>query len=1072
MLFILFLIAWLIAPVAELAIIIVLLVQNGEYKKKIQELSKAGQRAVLARSMYQREYTDIAAPVDNTGEEGSSSTPRKDGEEQALQKVLANAAGSNPEDGKMPRTVQISQEPQPAEAAQEPSKPQTVYGPQEVRTVQEPQGPQTAQEPQEAQTAQEPQTPAACNRPFNGAAMQKTAADNSMATAALIIGVVLVVLAGIIFATTSWRLLPSLFKALLVLALSGIFFGASILAEKKLHIHKTGNAFYILSSIFLFLSVLAAAYFRILGPSFILEGNNRWWVLWIGSLLTIAMLFLGIRRFCDKTYTQACFWGMTISMTFLLSACQAKWGQCVSAMTFYAFLLVLGEQKISQKLQKAQETQEAQEAQEAQEVSSGLETDSAGRELVTALLADGFHGFAPVHFWIFAVLQVIYGFFASFYLFSIRPGWYVAPALAAAAAGSALQARQEKNSWAKGFFSLSAASCIHCAVAWGYFTFFAGEKRGVIQLFADTDILWAILLAEFLTALCLLLGAKKQFRLRTCSGDGIYTAFLVTDALILQFNAMLRSQAVLCHLAFLAGTLPLLAAALLWKKRFPVIKRLLPLLFWYMLLPIHGAIDCGQESLHGQIWTGFFQWVDRGFMEFGLLTVLMVWSRRKKMGFGPALFFIGSVAQIVYFSEHEISFPFFLLLSLYLAGTESPFRYKAGALCSMVGFFVLACPFTQDNKVLRGLLIACVYWLWLYVDTKFRNLYVPGSPETVSGQASGPDTGAGLQTAFPTDTGKQDVFWDIAGCAVMAYIMFAFYSGSHLKVWNLPLCMAAYAAFYLKFYLGKQIWPHLFITFLMIPVPEVLLLRYRWSDNLLYTAVGVSYLVTGIISRYRCQILERDEHVIGGWRIDWYHAMAFVVLVPMAFFDDDGIWRFLYLLLTAIYFLQYGAVRPLKRLAWSGAAATMVLAFWNQPFLQWPDIIKTEIFLLPAAAFIWGMGYIWREEDSQTATGRTQIIRDTQTIGYVLLLLVLCLNAWAKASVINALILEVICLSLFFWAQVTKNRRWVRISGSIIVVISLYMTKGFWLSISWWVYLLAAGIGLIVFAAVNEKKKH
>ena len=134
--------------------------------------------------------------------------------------------------------------------------------------------------------------------------------------------------------------------------------------------------------------------------------------------------------------------------------------------------------------------------------------------------------------------------------------------------------------------------------------------------------------------------------------------------------------------------------------------------------------------------------------------------------------------------------------------------------------------------------------------------------------------------------------------------------------------------------------------------------------------------------------------------------------------------------------------------------------------------IKTEIFLLPAAAFIWGMGYIWREEDSQTATGRTQIIRDTQTIGYVLLLLVLCLNAWAKASVINALILEVICLSLFFWAQVTKNRRWVRISGSIIVVISLYMTKGFWLSISWWVYLLAAGIGLIVFAAVNEKKKH
>ena len=120
------------------------------------------------------------------------------------------------------------------------------------------------------------------------------------------------------------------------------------------------------------------------------------------------------------------------------------------------------------------------------------------------------------------------------------------------------------------------------------------------------------------------------------------------------------------------------------------------------------------------------------------------------------------------------------------------------------------------------------------------------------------------------------------------------------------------------------------------------------------------------------------------------------------------------------------------------------------------------------------MGYIWREPDLAGEAGvrRLKAIRDVQTAGYGFLLLALCLEAWATGDVVNALILEGICLGIFLWAQVAKNRRWVRISGILMVVLALYMTKGFWLSISWWVYLLAAGVGLILFAAVNEKRKH
>ncbi len=76
--------------------------------------------------------------------------------------------------------------------------------------------------------------------------------------------VIFVVLAGLIFATTAWHAAQ---------CLQGdygpgdqvCFFGASWAAEKYFKIERTGQAFYILGSVFLFLTILAAGYFGLLG---------------------------------------------------------------------------------------------------------------------------------------------------------------------------------------------------------------------------------------------------------------------------------------------------------------------------------------------------------------------------------------------------------------------------------------------------------------------------------------------------------------------------------------------------------------------------------------------------------------------------------------------------------------------------------------------------------------------------------------------------------------------------------------------------------------------------------------
>lgn len=1017
MLFILFLIAWLIAPLIELGIIIALLVQNGEYKKKIQELTKKDGRAVgagTAQLASMQPVRPVEVPAQPEGQ------PLKfDGQ------LLSGAL------------------PVPSDAAPTESEVQpTRFEEQQVSPV-------NLREQQKKAEEKNLQ--------------QLHPGESQMGTAAMVIGVVFVVLAGLVFATTSWRILPSFIKVLLVLALSGIFFAASILAEKKFRIYKTSNTFFVLSSIFLFLSVLAAAYFRLLGPVFILEGTNRWWVLWAGSLITLCMLFLGIKRFHDQIYTQACFWGLTVSMTFLTLAFQADWWQFVSSMALYAFLLIAGQWGTWKYLKSIKKTEEG-----------------SGKELSGfSLLADGFHKFAPLHFWIFGVLMLVFGILRGsiFYILGYVPEWYMVLALAAVTAGIVLQAAWRQEKWMKVFFALATAVLLHCAIARGYFELFGGERNGehlMAYVYDDIRILGAILLAQSLTALWMIWGKIKKMWLWTAEGDCIYIAFVVVDMLFLQMHAILEGgigmeAAVWYRLAGLMGTLVLTAVILFVCKNRPGVRRLLPIWFFYVLFPIHGWLECERQLFDGQLWMGLYVWIDRGLLEFLLMGILMAWDRRKRCGFRLALLFSGIVVQIVYFSETEITCPFFLLLSAYLMGEESPFRYRAAAVCSIIGFFVLACPFTTHNLVLRGLATIGVYWIWYLVDVKFK----PDEKMT-----SGTNVGI---------YGSDFVFWDTCGCILMAYTMAVFYLDRELKIWNLLLCLAVFAVFYIKFYLGNQIWPHLLISLSILPVPEILAVRYNWTTNLLYGVVGAGFLLTGVLSRLQSPIVEEDREVLGGWRVDWYHVLAILVLAPMAMTDYEGKWEFVYLLLISLYFMQYVAVKPWKRLAWSAAAFSLAAALWNQPFITWPKVLRLEIQLIPAVAYIWGLGYIWRgtdeaekeKEGGEAADAvkksadlrRLNVIRDLQTVGYVLCLITLCIDAWDSGNVINALILEGICLSIFLWAQIAKCRRWVRISGTIIVVIALYMTKGFWLSISWWVYLLAAGIGLIVFAAVNEKKK-
>ena len=234
------------------------------------------------------------------------------------------------------------------------------------------------------------------------------------------------------------------------------------------------------------------------------------------------------------------------------------------------------------------------------------------------------------------------------------------------------------------------------------------------------------------------------------------------------------------------------------------------------------------------------------------------------------------------------------------------------------------------------------------------------------------------------------------------------------------------------------------------------------TANQLYAFTALIPLATGILFRCYRPVISRRETIPVSWDVDWFHILVILIILPVTWSQNRG-WSCAYTFLTALYVLQYTSLKQYRKEAYTLALCLTVLAFWRQPFVEWPQVIWLEIQLLPAVILTRLLSVIWKGE---------KFLPWLQTALYSLCLAALVLDAFHTGNVADALILEAICLAVFLWAHIGKCTRWIRISGIIIITVALYMTKDFWLSLSWWIYLLAAGLGLILFAAVNEMKKH
>lgn len=139
-------------------------------------------------------------------------------------------------------------------------------------------------------------------------------------TLVLILGVLFVMLAGTIFATSNWSLFSSALKTALILLVAVLFFGVSLLAEKKLHIAKTAFAFWVLGALFVPVIFLSIGYFELFGRWLSLNGEGKY-VLGLLSMATSSLVYgYSTLKFNNRIFAWMTLTAVSLGAAFTIAA--------------------------------------------------------------------------------------------------------------------------------------------------------------------------------------------------------------------------------------------------------------------------------------------------------------------------------------------------------------------------------------------------------------------------------------------------------------------------------------------------------------------------------------------------------------------------------------------------------------------------------------------------------------------------------------------------------------------------------------------------------------------------------
>ncbi len=947
----------------------------------------------------------------------------------------------------------------------------------------------------------------------------------------LILGALFIIISGLIFATTAWKFLSSGVRAIVIFSFSAVFFAVSSLAERKFKLPKTGVLFYTLGSTFLPITLIAAGYFKVFGEWFSLFGGGRALLL---ALTFAALSAVCIKGSCDYK-SKAFSWCGLISFSAAVCSLIYQFTEdsiAVSALavSIYSFAALFLCDILSKKQSERFDVLISQLNTFAAvntlilSISGIITTCSKEADGIISLIAciifaagylkssftekNGFSGAIPftvlITFGMFAAFSpdnfrdvtctvtlisvipaalslmglvpeklrgalkiisnigaVIALVFCAAAAFATEPSWLALGAYAILAAEILVLGLMHKNEAnGKAMLNVFPAACGVIALFLSRLIFSYAETPNkllytILTFTAFTAVLQVLFIFVFRTKLrtaasdvifALSSGIAMFFALEECE----YSAWLVLISCFVTVGTVLLpafdtekpwkntlfSSAAMIWSGFMAIPLSQLTENAVPQFSLGVSRTIILTSFSIVLTAVSAAVTflCKNKTTDTAVSVTLRLILSSYFIYLAALGNAFI---------SPVFFIIAAICLFRGIKlKSNAEFTISNLLGIILAGLAAydanrqfEFEHIILFMCGMAAVIYIICLFTHENggsfeKISN---IVSRYGMLVLTSLALFYLSVDGSPFSVA--------------------------YTLMTLLFFLLTATAFYNSRLTVPLIIPFILFYTAAVNSleEFFISAGC----FVTYedhLVNPI-----LTYR---NYSPTAIAAAVMI--IISIALSYILHRDS-VLGKENRKMPDCFAITRFVGVIIYFNEALgdkdeWFSIWLTAACLLSLCRSEQKPVfRRWIYTVVLTAPVIAWIFQPFFELPDVIELELKILPVLIYCAVIRMLWKEKLT---------VIDNITFGiYAFSYLLLFAAALSSGLIADGLIIVITSFILLVFSFIVKKKKWFILSVAVLLTATLFMSRNFWASLAWWVYLLAAGLILIAIGAANELKK-
>ncbi len=892
----------------------------------------------------------------------------------------------------------------------------------------------------------------------------------------LILGALFITLAGFVFSAAAWGTLNTLFKSVILISFSAVFFGISVFTERKLKLSSTSRVFFTLGAVFLPAAAAAAGLLKVFGEYFSFHGEGKLLVIALMTALLTVTCFIGTHKYKSRNFAKAAYTSLTCTAAALIIHAAGTPSTAALMLSLYSLAVLL--------------------------LGFTVEKHSDN-----SIVAAEYRYFTTVNTWILAVISLFMSegsslfivpamlFSASFFISSLKdknPAAGTCAFAAYLAVGACLSLTPEAPDELA--FIIAAVMIIFTCIS--LMNTVPEQIRSVMEklrsitayavmIFAfagniDSGFSLASLVAAaavYIQMLVISLTERRSHAKAVCFFFFLQTAFefsgllyrnsedasgapLIFALIIGAYFAAVRLSPLKKHLYTCAADVVTVSALAisLFVCDADVLGTYGRAIIWTVLTA--SAFISGRSFAFGRI-AAPFAVIFSSYAAYGLI------DKTDMAGFAEE--FALAAAVVIYCLTASV-----LTAAKPLRRYAAPFSIGAAVIPAMLLIF--------DNDH-ASLIIAAAVSVFAAVNfisnASHKSVQLFGSFMLASVSLTALTAGLIMcETLADALIFPAVVMLLLFGIAIMPMETGLFGKCSETFIWwAAPIystilflvltseCTAAIAftAFIIMLIgctaaiIRKNVWLMYPCLIIMFPCIDC----YA-GENAMPAVIAIMALCCAagrIIFRSRTFSAENPSYS------DFLTISSFSgVFCLLSQGSDYSEWAGLLMAgLICLCMLRKENNPKLNSGLLTAASIILLPVWWKQPFFELPDIIEAELMLLPVPAICFFLKLIHKEH--------TEAIDNISFAAAIISLMALFIDALDSEYAADAVILGAVIAMILIVSFILRQKRWFVLSVASAAAEALLLTISLWNSSIWWVYLLIAGIIFILIGMTNEINK-